>query len=170
MKVATPFVLIVLCGASGGSPLAAQADSAKSFVDVVEKYCYAYRDKPGEIAAALGDAGVKQSEYLENTYEISVDRMDVSITPDRTVCTTDVLLKPEDVPLFTKDQLEPLLSARFKLLKADEDQTFLPSIEGKKVAVTKTRYVDESTRQYLLTYPTDHQDTFFMTFDVYWAK
>jgi hypothetical protein len=138
------------------------------FVNLFDQYCYSFKDKPKST----------QHKYLEkmghkinpeyDAYEILIGGIDYAITPQYIDCTTDVLLKHQNSTLFTLDQIDALLTQRFQLNQVSSRSFQDVALNNQNTLIQQRDYVDDSGLNFRLLYPSDNQDSYYMTFTIEW--
>jgi len=139
---------------------------AQIFADVVKAYCMKFRETPAELEAKLEGDGFKKNESYDDTFQKHIESVDYAVTPDIGFCTTDVLLKPASTMLFEIDQIDAVFISKLNLKLSKSTIDYELSIEDKRTKVIKREYVDGLGTKYLLVYPLENQDEYYMTFDV----
>ena len=148
---------------------AAANSSLNDFVNLFDEYCYSFKEKPSETHAYLAKMGYKiNPEY--DAYEILIDDIDYAITPQAGDCTTDVLLKHKQGTLFSLDQIVVLLSKQFKLTEINSRSFNDVALNNQNTLIQQRDYKDSEGHNYRLLYPSNNQDSYYMTFTIEWLE
>ena len=137
------------------------------FVKLFDEYCYSFKDKPKLTHSYLAKMGHKINPDFD-AYEILIDEVDYAITPQFRDCTTDVLLKHNQSTLFTLEQIDTLLTQRFKLNQVSSRSFQDVALNNQNTLIQQRDYKDSEGHRYRLLYPSDNQDSYYMTFTIEW--
>ena len=90
MKVFYATVLILMSSLVSAS----QGNAGADFVDIFDRYCFAYKDQNAASAEKnLERSGKFRNPLFEDAYEIFIGSVDYAVTPQNHDCTTDVLVR-----------------------------------------------------------------------------
>ena len=137
------------------------------FVGLFDQYCYSFKDKPNSAHKHLRQTGhVINPDY--DAYEILIDGIDYALPPQPEDCTTDVLLRHNKRTLFTLDQIEKALSKKFHLTRIGSRSFQDVALNNQNTQIQQRDYRDGLGHSYRLLYPSDNQDSYYMTFTIDW--
>lgn len=157
---ATAFIFLSLHVSAADSHL-------NSFVSLFDKYCYSFKSKPSATRSFLEKMGHKlNTEY--DAYEIFINGIDYAVTPQPKDCTTDVLLRHKKGTLFTLDQINKLLTQKFNLTLVSSRSFQDVALNNQNTMIQQRDYRDGIGHGYRLLYPSDNQDSYYMTFTIEW--
>ncbi len=138
------------------------------FVNLFDQYCYSFKDKPKSSQHAYLEKQGHKINPDYDAYEILIDGIDYAITPQYRDCTTDVLLKHQNSILFTLDQIDSLLKQRFKLNQVSSRSFTDVALNNQNTLIQQRDYTDGEGLSFRLLYPSDNQDSYYMTFTIEW--
>ena len=137
------------------------------FVSLFDRYCYSFKDAPKKTVSYLEEMGhTVNPDY--DAYEILIDGIDYAITPQASDCTTDVLLKHKTGTLFTLEQVDNYLTEKFKLSLVSRRSFQDVALNNQNTVIQQRDYRDTAGHRYRLLYPSDNQDSYYMTFTIEW--
>ena len=137
------------------------------FVNLFDRYCYAFKNTPNKTVSHLEEMGhTVNPDY--DAYEILIDGIDYAITPQPSDCTTDVLLRHKTGTLFTLDQIHNFLTEKFKLTLVSSRSFQDVALNNQNTTIQQKDYRDSAGHGYRLLYPSDNQDSYYMTFTIEW--
>jgi len=146
---------------------AAPNNQLNDFVSLFDEYCYSFKDRPKSTRSYLEKRGhTLNKEY--DAYEIIIDGIDYAITPQSKDCTTDVLLKHSKGTLFTLDQIDAMLSQKFSLTLVSNRSFEDVALNNQNTVIQQRDYRDGVGHGYRLLYPSNNQDSYYMTFTIEW--
>ena len=148
---------------------AAPNNHLNEFVRLFDDYCYSFKDKPNLTHSHLKKMGHKYIAEYE-AYEILIDDIDYAVTPQKKDCTTDVLLKHKNRTLFNLEQIEPQLLKKFQLTPVSNRSFQDVALNNQNTLILQRDYQDDDGRKYRLLYPSDNQDSYYMTFTIQWLE
>jgi len=137
------------------------------FVSLFDKYCYSFKGSPNKTVSYLEKRGYKINPDFD-AYEIFIDGIDYAITPQIDDCTTDVLLSHDEGPLFTFEQIDRILTQKFNLTLVSSRSFQDIALNNKDTKIQQRDYSDGAGHGYRLLYPSDNQDSYYMTFTIEW--
>ena len=137
------------------------------FVSLFDQYCYSFKDNPKSTKSFLEKMGhTLNPDY--DAYEILIDGIDYAITPQTKDCTTDVLLKHKKGYLFSLEQIDEILTQKFNLTEVSNRSFQDVALNNQNTVIKQRDYKDAEGHSYRLLYPTDNQDSYYMTFTIEW--
>ena len=142
-------------------------NSLNDFVNLFDEYCYSFKNKPTAAHSYLMKMGYKINPDYD-AYEILIDEVDFAITPQDSDCTTDVLLKHQRGTLFTLGQIDGFLSQKFELNQVNARSFHDVALNNQNTLIQQRDYQDSEGHNYRLLYPSDNQDSYYMTFTIEW--
>ena len=137
------------------------------FVSLFDKYCYSFKGSQNKTVSYLKKRGYKINPDFD-AYEIFIDGIDYAITPQIDDCTTDVLLSHDEGPLFTFEQIDRILTQKFNLTLVSSRSFQDIALNNKDTKIQQRDYSDGAGHGYRLLYPSDNQDSYYMTFTIEW--
>lgn len=140
------------------------------FTNIVQEYCFSFKKSPSKIITKLKENGFSKSKGYDYVYEKYVDGVSYAVTPDKESCTTDVLLIHSGKILFNLSTIESSLIKRFNLKTIRSDKKYELTFDNVRTKTVENEYYDKKGTKYILTFPLDNKDKFYMTFDVFWQK
>jgi len=143
------------------------ASHLNDFVSLFDKYCYSFKGRPNKTVSQLEKMGYKINPDFD-AYEIFIDGIDYAITPQTDDCTTDVLLKHDSETLFTFDQIDKVLTQKFNLTLISSRSFQDIALNNKNTTIQQRDYRDGAGHGFRLLYPSDNQDSYYMTFTIEW--
>lgn len=144
-------------------------DHLNDFVSLFDEYCYSFKDSPKSTQTHLEKRGYTLNKEYD-AYEILIDGIDYAITPQSKDCTTDVLLKHSKGTLFTLDQIDNMLTQKFSLTLLSNRSFEDVALNNKNTVIQQRDYRDGVGHGYRLLYPSDNQDSYYMTFTIEWLE
>lgn len=137
------------------------------FVNLFDQFCYSFKDKPQSTRPYLEKMGHKLNPDYD-AYEILIRGVDYAITPQSRDCTTDVLLKHKQGTLFTLNQIDTMLTQKFQLTEISKRNFHDVALNNQNTTIQQRDYRDSAGHGYRLLYPSDNQDSYYMTFTIEW--
>ena len=139
------------------------------FVNLFDQYCYSFKGKPNKTVSHLEKMGHELNPDYD-AYEILIGGIDYAITPQHNDCTTDVLLRHGEGTLFTFDQIDKMLTQKFNLTLVSSRSFQDVALNNKNTQIQQRDYRDVAGMDYRLLYPSDNQDSYYMTFTIDWLE
>jgi len=146
---------------------AATTNHLNDFVSLFDEYCYSFKEKPNATRSHLEKMGHKLNPDYD-AYEILIDDIDYAVTPQSKDCTTDVLLRRSNGTLFTLDQIDKTLTQKFGLSSTGNRSFQDVALNNQNTVIQQKDYRDDVGYIYRLLYPSDNQDSYYMTFTIEW--
>ncbi len=181
MKKTLLILAIIVCEAPGAlaetlfglelSPTSARKQHLDHFVSLFEEFCLGQKSQKSALKKLLDSKRFRPAEGYDKVYEEYFDGLSYAVTPDSDVCTVDVLLEHEQGKLLLaleEVQNSVFVSTSYHLFTEAKKTEEGPSSE-EVLTVERTYHPEASDKNAIvLTYPTNHQNVFFMTLDYHY--
>ena len=142
----------------------------KHLVELFEGYCLGKVSQQAAVKNLVSSGGLRPAKEYEGVYEEYYEGLNYAVTPDPDNCTVDVLLEYQTGRLlFSLEAVkaEIVRATSYSLVKnLDKPEVVSGS---KKIMTVESHFQQEKTDKIIvLTYPTSHQDEFYMTITYYY--
>lgn len=181
MKKALLILVLTACYVQGSlaetlsslepSPIPVRERHLDHFISLFEQFCLDQNSQQSALKKLVDSKRFRPADGYEGVYEEYFDRLSYAVTPDQDACTVDVLLEHEEGKLLLaleEVQNAVLGSTHYQLFKEASKTEEGPNSE-QVLTVERTYHLKGSEKKSIvLSYPTTHQNVFFMTLDYHY--
>ncbi len=141
-----------------------ESEYLNTFLSLHHKFCEKNYLSSNSLMQTLKTASsLKPADNFEGVYEVTIKEVSFAVSPEEDGCTTDVMLKGKDKPLFTFEDInEALIKKGYIETGKLVSRTDL-GIDQSELTIIEKKYISPSGEVTVLNFPLEKKDKYYMT-------